>query len=73
MCCVFHSRCRYFQLHLYKLVTIEATCRNTQAAANKAKLERKLAPDAFPLDYYTTLRVIRDAAAALPAPPVVAC
>ena len=33
--------------------------------ANKTKLAARLAPDAFPLDYSTALRVVRDAAAQL--------
>ena len=40
---------------------------------NRAKLAAKLAPDASPLDYYTTLRIVRDAAAALDKPPVISC
>ena len=42
-------------------------------AKNKSKLAAKLAPDASPLNYYTTLRVIRDAAAALDKAPVISC
>ena len=42
-------------------------------AANKEKLAARLAPDAFPLDYSTALRVIRDAAARLTPAPVVSC
>ena len=44
-----------------------------QVAANKGKLAKRLAPDAFPLDYSTAMRVIRDAAAALSPAPVVSC
>ena len=42
-------------------------------AANKGKLAKRLAPDAFPLDYSTAMRVIRDAAAALSPAPVISC
>lgn len=44
-----------------------------QVAANKGKLAKRLAPDAFPLDYSTAMRVIRDAAAALSPAPVISC
>jgi hypothetical protein len=44
-----------------------------QVAANKKKLTARLAPDAFPLDYSTALRIIRDAAAQLTPAPVVSC
>jgi hypothetical protein len=42
-----------------------------QAQAARAKLEARLAPEAFPLDYSTCLRVVRDALAAVTPPPVV--
>ena len=40
-------------------------------ASAKAKLEKSLGGDAFPLDYSTSLRVIRDALAAVSPAPVV--
>ncbi|KAK9828489.1 hypothetical protein WJX72_000277 [[Myrmecia] bisecta] len=44
-----------------------------KAAASKAKLEQRLESDTFPLDYNTSMRVIRDAISAVtPAPVVVA-
>lgn len=44
-----------------------------QAAAAHRKLEARLAAEAYPLDYSTAMRVIRDALAAVtPAPVVVA-
>jgi len=46
---------------------------HVQVAANKGKLAKRLAPDAFPLDYSTAMRVIRDAAAALSPAPVISC
>lgn len=43
-----------------------------QASASKRKLEERLSAEAFPLDYSTTLRVIRDALmAVIPAPVVI--
>ena len=47
--------------------------RLAQVTANKGKLAKRLAPDAFPLDYSTAMRVIRDATAALSPAPVVSC
>ncbi len=46
-------------------------CKNNvlQAAANKAKLEKRLELTAYPLDFSTALRVVRDSLAAVsPAP-----
>jgi len=40
-------------------------------ASAKAKLEKSLGGDAFPLDYSTSMRVIRDALAAVSPAPVV--
>lgn len=42
-----------------------------QARAAKLKLEARLSADAFPLDYSTTLRVIRDALLAVSPAPIV--
>ncbi|KAL0038994.1 hypothetical protein WJX77_004453 [Trebouxia sp. C0004] len=42
-----------------------------KVASAKAKLEKSLGGDAFPLDYSTSLRVIRDALAAVSPAPVV--
>ena len=42
-----------------------------QAAAAKRKLEERLAKEAFPLDYSTALRVIRDALLGVSPAPVV--
>ena len=42
-----------------------------QAAANKAKLEKRLEPTAYPLDFSTALRVVRDALAAVSPAPIV--
>ena len=56
--------------HLPDLLT---SAGRRQVAANKEKLAARLAPDAFPLDYSTALRVIRDAAAQLTPAPVVSC
>ena len=43
-----------------------------QAAGSKAKLEKRLEPTAYPLDFSTALRVVRDALSAIrPAPVVV--
>ena len=52
---------------------ISCALQGVQVAKNKVRLAAKLAPDASPLDYYTTLRVIRDAAAALDKAPVISC
>lgn len=43
----------------------------TQAEAARRKLEGRLAREAFPLDYSTCLRVVRDALAAVSPPPIV--
>ena len=43
----------------------------SQVASAKAKLEKSLSGDAFPLNYSTSLRVIRDALAAVSPAPVV--
>ena len=42
-----------------------------QAAANKAKLEKRLEPTAYPLDFSTALRVVRDALSAVSPAPIV--
>ena len=42
-----------------------------QALAAKHKLEERLAKEAFPLDYSTALRVIRDALLGIAPAPVV--
>ncbi len=42
-----------------------------QVASAKAKLEKSVSGDAFPLDYSTSMRVIRDALHAVSPAPVV--
>ncbi|KAK9861943.1 hypothetical protein WJX84_011991 [Apatococcus fuscideae] len=42
-----------------------------KAAGNKAKLEKRLEPTAYPLDFSTALRVVRDALSAVSPAPVV--
>ena len=42
-----------------------------QVSSAKAKLEKSLSGDAFPLDYSTSLRVVRDALHAVSPAPVV--
>lgn len=42
-----------------------------QVASSKAKLEKSVSGDAFPLDYSTSMRVIRDALCGVSPAPVV--
>lgn len=42
-----------------------------QVASAKAKLEKSVSGDAFPLDYSTSMRVMRDALCGVSPPPVV--
>lgn len=46
-------------------------CCCLQVASAKAKLEKSVGGDAFPLDYKTSMRVIRDALHGVSPPPVV--
>jgi hypothetical protein len=48
-----------------------AAALQSKVAAARQKLSAKLSKTAFPLDYHTTLRVIRDELNALPIPAVV--
>ena len=43
----------------------------SKAAAARAQLAARLESTAFPLDYHTTLRVLRDELASVSPPPVV--
>jgi len=44
-----------------------------QVRVGRQKMEAKLSGEAYPLDYSTSLRVIRDALLAVSPAPVVAC
>ena len=52
-------------------IAVNLTSARLQAAAAKQKLEARLAREAFPLDYSTTLRVVRDALLGISPAPVV--
>ena len=45
----------------------------SQASKGRAKLEKRLSGEAFPLDYGTSLRAVRDAVRAVRPPPIVCC